>query len=132
MIYLVRHGLDDERFVGGYSDVGLIDLGIIQIEEVGEWLLSQKFYIKSIYSSDITRALESASIINKYLNLCIYIDGRLREQNKGLLNGMARDIAEKDYFKYLNTNDVNKRFPNGESLMDLYLRVKDLLLNINL
>ena len=40
---------------------------------------------------------------------------------------VQRDIAEKDYFEYLNTNDVNKRFPNGESLMDVQDRVKEFL-----
>ena len=32
MIYLMRHGLDDERYVGGFSDVSLIDEGIEQVK----------------------------------------------------------------------------------------------------
>ena len=31
MIYLVRHGLDDENYIGGHSSVDLIDEGIIQV-----------------------------------------------------------------------------------------------------
>ena len=27
MIYLLRHGLDDESYIGGYSDVSLIPEG---------------------------------------------------------------------------------------------------------
>lgn len=28
MLYLMRHGLDDENYVGGWSDVGLVSKGI--------------------------------------------------------------------------------------------------------
>lgn len=128
MIYLVRHGLDDERFIGGYSDVGLTDIGIRQIDKVGKWILEQDFDIRRIYTSDIVRAIESAKIINKYMNLDICTDSKLREQNKGLLNGMDRLFAEDMYSNYVNTSDVNLRYPEGESLMDLYLRIKDFLL----
>ena len=34
MIYLVRHGLDDESFIGGYSNVGLIDEWIKQCQMI--------------------------------------------------------------------------------------------------
>lgn len=132
MIYLVRHGLDDERFIGGYSDVRLIDIGIKQIEESGKWILKQGFDIRKIYSSDITRALESANILADYLDLNIDIDERWREQNKGLLNGMDRKLAEKIYSEYLFSKSVDIRYPEGESLKDLYLRIKKLLLNISM
>ena len=33
MIYFLRHGLDDERYVGGYSNVGLTKEGIIGVRE---------------------------------------------------------------------------------------------------
>ena len=71
MIYLVRHGLDDESFIGGYSNIGLIDVGIKQIHDVGKWILQNDFDIRKIYSSDIKRALQSARIIGEYLNLDI-------------------------------------------------------------
>ena len=131
MIYLVRHGLDDERFIGGYSDVCLLDEGIKQIEFASEWILKQGFDIRKIYSSDVLRAIQSASIIAKYLNLEILIDKGLREQDKGLLNGMDREMAEVIYPEYVFSKNINMRYPNGESLMDLYLRVKKLLLNIS-
>lgn len=131
MIYLIRHGLDDERFIGGYSNAGLIDLGVKQIEDSSRWLLEQDFDIRKIYTSDITRAIDSANIIAKYLHLDIKVDERLREQNKGLLNGMDRNVAEKLYSDYLFTKDVNVRYPEGESLIDLYLRIKEWLLDIS-
>ena len=132
MIYLMRHGMDDERFIGGYSDVGLVDIGIRQIDDVGRWLLNQNFDIRKIYTSDIVRAIESANIVNKYLNLDLFVDDKLREQNKGILNGMDRMIANLMYFEYVNCNDINMRYPSGESLVDLYLRIKEFLLNISI
>lgn len=132
MIYLVRHGLDDERFIGGYSDVGLIDIGIKQVQEVGKWILQNDFDIRKIYSSDIKRALQSARIIGEYLNLDISVDSVLREQDKGLLNGMKKDDALILYPEYVKCDDVRKKYPNGESLLDLYVRVKELLENISI
>ena len=32
MLYLLRHGLDDETYLGGWSDVDLIEEGIKQVE----------------------------------------------------------------------------------------------------
>ena len=40
MIYLVRHGLDDENYIGGWSDVDLIDEGIKQIESTREFIIN--------------------------------------------------------------------------------------------
>ena len=31
MIYLLRHGQDDELYIGGWSDVGLIEKGITEV-----------------------------------------------------------------------------------------------------
>lgn len=132
MIYLIRHGLDDERFIGGYSSVGLVDLGIKQIEESSEWILKQGYDIKKIYSSDITRAIESAKIIANKLNLDIIVDKRLREQNKGLLNGMNRLDAEKFFSHYLFSKSVDTCYPDGESLRDLYLRIRELLVDVSI
>lgn len=127
MIYLIRHGLDDESYIGGYSNVGLINLGVEQIEKSSKWLLEQRYDIKKIYSSDITRALESANIIAKYLNIPICVDSNLREQDKGILNGMKKEEAIRKYSDYLYTDDINLKYPDGESLKDLYLRVKCVL-----
>ena len=57
MIYLSRHGLDDERYVGGYSDVSLTKEGIKQVKLIIPKL--KELNIKSIYTSDITRAIET-------------------------------------------------------------------------
>ena len=45
MIYFLRHGLDDERYVGGYSNVGLTKEGIIGVRESSIKLKGYNIYI---------------------------------------------------------------------------------------
>lgn len=127
MIYLMRHGLDDESYVGGYSDVDLIDEGVEQVDDVGKWLCEMNYTFENIYTSDIKRAVTTANIINEYLNIPVLLDKNLRELNKGILNGMKKDDAMNLYFKYMINKDINMKYPNGESMMDFYLRIRNLL-----
>lgn len=131
MIYLIRHGLDDERFIGGYSNIGLIKEGKIQVQESALWLKENKIKIDRIYTSDVKRAIESAKIISNILNLSIFPTNKLREQDKGLLNGMNKDLATIKYPDYIKVDDINTRYPNGESLKDLYEKIKILLNEID-
>lgn len=120
MIYLIRHGLDDENYIGGWSNVSLTDEGINQVEKTIDYLKQLK--IKLIISSDIKRASQTADIINKYLKVPIIYTSILRELNKGDYNGKPRDDI--DLTPYSNINDC---YPNGESMIDFYNRiVKDI------
>lgn len=127
MIYLVRHGLDDENYIGGYSDITLIEEGIKQANEAGLWLKENIKDINIIYTSDVKRALQTSEIINNYLNLGIYLKKELRELDKGLLNGMEKEQAKIIYPEYMQKIDINTKYPNGESMVDLYQRIKVLL-----
>ena len=123
MIYLLRHGLDDESYIGGYSNISLLEEGKRQVVRARDFIVNNKLLIHKIYSSDVKRALETTSIINKKLNLNIITSSGLRELDKGLLTGMKKDVAYKKYPEYENLNDINIRYPNGESMQDLYNRV---------
>lgn len=124
MIYFVRHGLDDENLIGGYSQAKLIEEGIQQMNETALWILNNVDNINSIYSSDIRRAIQSADIISYYLKKDIFIKIELRELNKGVLNGCLKEIAKVKYPEYMNVTDINFRYPDGESMVDLYNRIK--------
>jgi len=130
MIYLVRHGLDDEKFIGGYSDISLIEEGINQINDVRDYIIKNQLPINKIYSSDIIRAKETANIINETLKKEIIYTTILREQDKGLLTGLEKTVAYTKYPEYKDLIDVTQKYPNGESLKDLYERVKKLLTTI--
>lgn len=129
MIYLLRHGLDDEQYIGGWSDVDLIKEGYEQVREA--CLLLEKLPIKKILSSDIKRARTTASIVSQYLNIPVEYSSNLRELDKGLLTGVRKDKVDALYQEYLEDIDIFKKYPNGESMMDLYERIKKLLVKID-
>ena len=78
MVYLLRHGLDDENFIGGHSDVSLTEEGVKQIQNSTQYIVNN-LEIEKIYTSDIKRAIESAEIVNKSLKKEIIKDSNLRE-----------------------------------------------------
>ena len=55
MIYILRHGLDDERFIGGWSDVPLVEEGIQQVMHTINFMKRQNISFEKIYSSDVDR-----------------------------------------------------------------------------
>lgn len=125
MIYLMRHGLDDETKIGGWSDVGLTVEGKKQVEEIGKKCFNLE--IEKIIASDVKRCRQTSLIIQKYINKPIIYNCNLREQSKGDLNGMNLIEAKRKYAKLLENVTPSTVYPNGESLHDLYLRIKKLL-----
>ena len=123
MIYLMRHGQDDESFIGGWSDVSLIDSGKKDVKNTAEWI-RDNLHIKSIQCSDVNRAIETAKIVSETIGVPYTLNSNLREQNKGKLNGVLKDKAYALYPEYKDV-EVDTVFPEGESLRDLYNRIKD-------
>ena len=129
MIYLIRHGLDDESKIGGWSDVSLTNEGIKQVDKAKKYIIDNLSFEK-IISSDVKRAKETSQIINKNLNKKITYTKKLREQSKGKYNGVKKsDLDKNDYF--LGNIKIYDKYPEGESLLDLYYKVEKLLNNIN-
>lgn len=128
MIYLMRHGLDDETFIGGWSDVDLVNDGIEQVKSTGEKLISNNITINKIITSDVKRAVTTSKIIqNFYPGIPIEESEFFREQSKGILNGMEKKIAKELYPEYFDSITVDKVYEDGESLRDLYYRIKEYL-----
>ena len=123
MIYFMRHGQDDENYIGGWSDVELIQSGINDAELVGEWI-NNNLNITKIICSDVRRAVHTSLIINKYLNVPLEESSLFREQSKGDLNGMLKVTAKELYPEYFKDVKVTTVYPNGECLKDLYNKVK--------
>jgi len=128
MIYLMRHGEDDENYIGGWSNVSLTPTGIQKTTEQGYWL-KENLNITNILTSDIKRAVETASIISQILNIPYETTLILREQNKGLLNGLPKTIATRLYPTYTKNITTNTIYPKGESLQMLYNRI---ITNLNI
>ena len=125
MIYLIRHGLDDENFIGGWSDQDLILEGKMQIMKQREFL--KELTIHRIVSSDIKRARTSAEIINEVLQKEVFYTPLFRELNKGILNGMKKSDAKEKYYHLLTPMDIYTTYPNGESLYSFYQRIQKLI-----
>ena len=130
-IYLMRHGLDNEIFIGGWSEGGLIEKGINQTELAKEYIIKNIKEIKTIYHSGLKRTIETAEIINDTLKLPMFFLKEIKELNKGKLNGMNANLAKTMYPEYFPNPLVNQKYPEGESLKDLYNRVKVFLKNID-
>ena len=91
-IFLVRHGESKWNVlkkIQGQQDVPLTDRGKIQAYQIGDRLLSEK--IDSIYSSDLKRAYDTATIIGKKLQIDVNPMTELREINFGQWEGASYD-----------------------------------------
>lgn len=127
MLYLMRHGLDDEKYIGGWSNVPLVSEGKKQVENACNCL--GKLKIERIVSSDVLRAKQTASIVQEHLFIDVNYDSRFRELDKGLLTGLS--IEEADLlFKERKQLSIYDKYPNGESMIDLYKRIKKLVIEI--
>lgn len=122
----IRHGKDDDRYRGGWSDLDITDEGKKQAQELAKYLRDNNLIIKKIITSDLKRALTTADIISKNLNLPIELDSDLREMNNRDLAGMLNDEALIKYpGLFFNTLDMNEKYPNGESPIEFYNRIKN-------
>ena len=131
IIYLMRHGLDNESFVGGWSSGGLTDEGKLQVEKSADFIVRNIKDINTIYHSGLNRTIETASIINEKLKLPVYELSDIKELNKGILNGMEVNLAKNLYPNYFHNPLITDRYPNGESVQDLYDRVAQFLNSID-
>lgn len=133
VIYLVRHGKDDDKFRGGWSDLGLIEEGVIQSQLLAEYLLEnkEKYVIDTLISSDLRRAVETTKQIEVKLNIPAEFSSEWRENNNGLLAGMLNTEALEKYpGLFFNTLRMDEGYPNGESPIEFYDRIKKAYYNL--
>ena len=123
MIYFLRHGLDDERFIGGWSNGELIWRGKEQVKDVVSYLKEHPIHFDRIYTSDLPMALETAQMVQREFGVPIIEDERLREQNKGDFNGMFTIRANIHFYDFFENVTVDTVYPNGESLRSFWERM---------
>lgn len=125
-IYLVRHAQDDDSVRGGWSNTQLTELGIKQSNKLADEIANNLSYynIGKIYSSDILRAKQTATILAENLNLPLELTSDFREVNNGDLAGMNNALADVKYPNlYWRKLDWNEQYPNGESPKEFYDRI---------
>lgn len=123
-IYFTRHGQTDwnkAMIIQGQIEVPLNKVGIAQAKEVA--LRLKDVHLDRIYASPLTRAIDTAKIINEYHHVPLEIDARILEQYYGDLEGKPRsgDV----YLSHRHT--IPTRYPGGEGYFDVVYRVYDFL-----
>ena len=102
-ILLARHGETDWNRLGrwqGHADPPLNDAGRAQAAQLAERLAGDG--IAAIYSSDLTRASQTARVVADRLGLDVVEDRGLREIDVGSWSGLTR-------------TEVEQRFPEGDA-----------------
>lgn len=126
-VFFIRHGKDDDRYRGGWSDMDLTPEGRTQARLLADYLKekSAEYRIGQIFSSDLPRAMSTARIIADELGLTVQTETQLREMNNGDLAGMPNDEALKRYpGLFFGSLKMDEPYPNGESPEAFFLRIK--------
>jgi broad specificity phosphatase PhoE len=127
-VLLARHGETNDNLpplrFQGWHDTPLNDTGRRQAAELGERMAEQAPV--SLWSSDLSRARETAEIVGRHLGLEPRLDWRLREGNRGEWEGRLFEEVKRDepelYAAWMRAGG-DWRFPGGESLLEQQQRV---------
>jgi len=125
-IILIRHGetvANRENIFRGRMDFPLNEVGIHQAECLAKELL--KFKIDAIYSSPLSRALDTAKPIAAMQNLEIEIEPDLANISLGIWEGMPhKEVSQKFPQEYhlWKTEPEKLKIPGGENLADVQSR----------
>lgn len=127
----MRHGESEANTLGviacgteSISQYGLTDLGIEQARQSAEEF-KRNYGTAVVYSSDYSRALETATILAETIGVEVNIDVRLRERDFGEFNGAS--VSE--YGKIWEITDIEPDAkPYGvESINEVVLRLEKLV-----
>ena len=121
-LIFVRHGKDDNRYRGGWSNLDLIPEGMEQAKQLAQYLKdnNQDYLI----TSDLPRTMSTAHFISSELGLPIQKEFRIREIDNGDLAGMLNDTALEKYpGLFFSSLKMDETYPNGESPLDFYMRI---------
>lgn len=128
VVLLARHGETDDNLpplrFQGWHDTPLNDTGRRQAAELAQRMVEQR--PASLWSSDLSRAAETAEIVGRRIGLEPRLDWRLREGNRGEWEGRLFEEVKRDepelYAAWMRAGD-DWRFPGGESLLEQQQRV---------
>ncbi len=137
-IYIIRHGETDwnrEQRFQGQTDIPLNQTGKDQAQSIVS--LMARLKIESVFSSNLSRAFETAQIATADLNLHIQKDARLRETNIGEAEGMTFDLLEEKFgadgigrWRSYEERDLDFKYPKGESKREMMFRIREVILEI--
>jgi probable phosphoglycerate mutase len=123
-VLLARHGQTNDNIepirAQGFTDTPLNETGRAQAHELAEVIAAGRT-IGSLWTSDLSRAAETARIVGDRIGLTPRPDPRLREGDRGDWEGrLFIDIRREDpagYDAWMRAG-ADFRFPGGESLQE--------------
>lgn len=146
-VVLARHGetndnLEPLRFQG-FTDTPLNDTGRVQAMALAQRLAARRPFgsywhsgdgVRSLWTSDLSRAYETAQIVGARLSLEPTPDARLREANRGRWEGHTFaeiEQTEPELYAAWRRAGAQFRFPGGESLLEQQQRVTAALTDVH-
>lgn len=135
-LFWIRHGEDQANVKKIFShrkiDFPLTEKGVMQARQTAAYLSGEEF--SGMYSSPMKRALQTAEIIAREVDLKVQVMENFREVNVGELDGkpmrdemfsMHQEIIS-DWFSGVS----DSRFPGGENYRELLARMKEGILRV--
>jgi probable phosphoglycerate mutase len=130
----IRHGetaWNTEKRFQGHLDIALNHVGVQQAKLLASRLLrlESKLNLNRLYSSDLSRAKDTATAISDLFNKPVHIKSSLRERNFGVMAGMTAEemhIHHPRAAEQLHLRIPDTELPEGECLLDFYERVIDI------
>ena len=128
-IWLVRHGQTNgnlHNIVQGQLDIPLNETGEAQARTLADQLADVTF--AAIYSSDLSRAMQTASIIASKKGLTVVPDPRLREIRQGIWEGLHFEQVLQIYQPDFSPNPfyiTTPRAEGAESIAEVVTRMVD-------
>jgi broad specificity phosphatase PhoE len=132
-VLLLRHGETDfhaENRYAGATDLPLNETGRNQASRVGEWAASTT--ICSLWSSNLRRAIETASPLAAATGLDPVVDARFRELDFGRGEGLTQADMREEFPQEREAFEIDpfaNPLPLGESAPDALARAKEGLEN---
>jgi probable phosphoglycerate mutase len=118
-IIVVRHAettWNRERRMQGTTDTKLSDTGRAQADALARRLADETF--SALYSSDLSRARDTARVIARHSGRELRLDPRLRERRFGVFEGLTADEIRARYpeeYECFASRDPDYEVPGGES-----------------
>lgn len=118
-VVIIRHGQSQgnaEGRFGGHTDTPLSPRGRKQARATAKALASEKF--SAIYSSDLPRAIETASPLAKLTGVPLQTTDALRERSVGVMEGLTFEEAAEQHpeqYQALLRRDFEHILLGGES-----------------
>jgi probable phosphoglycerate mutase len=118
-LIVIRHGETEwnrEKRMQGTTDTRLSDIGRAQAQALGRRLAAHPF--GALYSSDLSRAHDTARAVAEHTGHHVVVDPRLQERRFGIFEGLlASEIMERypeEHARFIS-RDQDFVVPGGES-----------------